>query len=226
MRSGSLSGCLLTLLLLSGPPGTHQNSHGAVSGPSPGTGPEVRFSVDQKALLDLARAATPYTITIGNNLISADLVFMEPSGLVLTDGMATMRIRVKGRKLPVDQVLRPILTIEYDSAAKKYFAVISSLLVQIPGLGRVDLRDALPRVEIPAVLENLWEIQDRPVGLKLRLRSVVIREARIEIEADIDFAPAPSAHRSESAPTHFRRLAYRVSPRSAAAMRSAVSPRP
>ncbi len=152
-----------------------------------GRPPEISFAVDQKALLELVRAATPYSVTIGNQLIGADLVFTDPSELLLVDGQATLRIRVKGHRIPIDQVLRPAIRIEYDPALRQYFAIVSSLVIEIPGLGKVDLRDALPRVAIPAVVDRLWALQDRPIGMRLRIRSITIGDERLEIGADVEF---------------------------------------
>ena len=150
---------------------------------------EITFDVDESALLDLARAATPYTVTVGSDLLSVDLVFTEPSGLVLDDDRATLNIRVRGSKIPLDQILRPMVTVEYDAAKRQYFAIVSSLTVKVPGLGRIDLSNVLPRVAIPAVLENLWDMQDRPIGVRFHIRRIALRDHRLEVGADVDFAP-------------------------------------
>ena len=154
---------------------------------------EVRFTVNERALLDCLRAATPQTVTVGSSLLSTDLTLVEPSDLVLANGRATFKIRVKGRTIPLDQVVSPIVTIERDTRSGQFFGVVSSLPVQVPGLGAIDLKDYLPRFEIPALLEDLWHVADRPLGLRLRIRRITILDHLLEVGADVDFAPVVSS---------------------------------
>jgi hypothetical protein len=164
----------------------------AAAPPPPAAGAdasEIRFTVGESALLDLLRAATPQTVAVGNSLLSTDLTLLDPSDLVLHDGKASFRIRVKGRTLPVDQVVNPVISLNRDAATGQYYGVISTLPVQIQGLGAIDLKDYIPRFEIPAVLENQYRVSDRPLGIRLRIRRMAILEHQLEVGADIDLAP-------------------------------------
>jgi len=67
---------------------------------------------------------------------------------------------------------------------------VSSLPVQLPGIGSIDLKDSLPRFEIPELVEDLWRFSDRPVALNLDIQRIVVLDHRIEIGADVVFTPA------------------------------------
>ena len=192
MRSGFLAGLVLGIMTtLSGDAGAT-----APASPPPPAGPdgsEVRFTVNERALLDVLRAATPQTIAVGTSLMSIDLTLLDPRDLVLGGGKATFKIRVKGSSVPLDQVVTPVVTVDRDPHTGQYFGVVSSLPLTIPGAGRVDLRDFLPRFEIPAVVESPWGVADRPLGLKLRIRRIAILEHLLEVGADVDLAPVVSS---------------------------------
>ena len=192
MRCGLLGGLVLGLMVgLSGDAGAAVPA----SPPTP-SGPdtsEVRFMVNERALLDVLRAATPQTIAVGTSLMSVNLTLLDPSDLVLGGGKVTFKIRVKGSGIPLDQVVTPVVTVDRDPRTGQYFGVVSSMPVSIPGAGRVDLRDFLPRFEIPAVVESPWGVADRPLGLRLRIRRIAILEHLLEVGADVDLAPVVSS---------------------------------
>ncbi len=179
----------VTLALLSG------STPGVPSGPavSPPDASEIRFTIRESALMDWLEAVTPYTVTIGHQLLSVELVLSEPRELRLLDGKAALRILARGRGIPFDQVLAPVFTVRFDPKVNKYFVVVSSLPIQISGLGRVDLKDYFPRLEIPELLENLWRFEDRPVGLNLNIRRIGIADHALEVGADVSFAPLAPA---------------------------------
>jgi hypothetical protein len=148
---------------------------------------EVHLTIGEAPILEWLRAATPYTVTVGSPIVGADLVFQEPSELHLKEGAVSLKIRVKGRTIPLDQVISPVVAIVYDPNLNKYFGVLASLPIQLPGLGPIDLKDYIPRFEIPDVLEDLWRFPDRPVGLTLRIRRITVRERLLEVGADVAF---------------------------------------
>jgi hypothetical protein len=156
-------------------------------------GSEVRFTVNERALLDVLRAATPQTVTVGTSLMSVDLTLLDPSDLVLGGGKATFKIRVKGRNIPLDQVVSPVVTVDRDPRTGQYFGVVSSMPLTIPGAGRIDLKDFVPRLEIPAVVESPWGVAARPLGLRLRIRRIAILDHLLEVGADVDLAPVVSS---------------------------------
>jgi hypothetical protein len=171
-------------------------SQGAVLGataPGAAAPSELRFTVNEKALLDCLRAATPQTVTVGTTMLSTDLTLLDPSDLVLANGRASFKIRVKGRTIPLDQIVNPVVTVERDPRSGQYFGVVASLPVQVPGLGSVDLKDYLPRFEIPAVLENMWSVADRPLGVRVHIRRIAILDHLLEVGADLDVAPTLSS---------------------------------
>ena len=150
---------------------------------------EVRFTIDKAAIMDYLRAATPVTVTVGRSPLLVDLVLSDPRDLVLREGRAQVSLRVRGRSLPVDERISASVSIAYDKTLRKYFAVMEELPLTIPGLGRLDLSDAIPRVGIPSLVEDIWRFADRPVGLNLTIRRLAILDDAIEVGGDVSFAP-------------------------------------
>jgi hypothetical protein len=154
--------------------------------------------VGENALLQALRAAAPQTITIGSSIAATDLVLSDPTDLVLKEGVARFKVRLRGRTLPIDQILAPVVRIEYDTPRDRFYVVVSSLPLQLPGLGTIDLKDYIQRIEIPALFENLWRLSDRPLGMNLRVRRIAILEHAVEVGADVSFTPAPAPRAGES----------------------------
>jgi len=186
MRAQAVCGILTGALALAVP------VHAAPGPPlvPPADRSEVHFTIGEAALLDLLKAATPYTFNVGNAYLKVDLTFSEPRDLRLLDSKATLKVRLKGNTLPVDQILSPVFTLRHDEAQNKYFVVVSSLPVQLPGIGSIDLKDSLPRFEMPELVEDLWRFSDRPVALNLDIHRIAVLDHRIEIGADVVFTPA------------------------------------
>jgi hypothetical protein len=163
--------------------------------PAAGASSELRFTADERAILECLRAGLPKTVSVGSGILSTDLTFLDPSNVVLHDGTATFRIRVKGRTMPIDQVLNPVVRLDRDAKSGQYYGVISSLPLSLPGLGTMDLSQSIPRIEIPEVLDNLWQLPDKPLALRLRIRRIAILEHLVDVGADVEFAPvsAPSS---------------------------------
>jgi hypothetical protein len=175
-----------------------------VESAAPQDGAEIQFRIGAPALLDLLRAVTPHTLTVGSSLLGTDLVLSDPRDLVLKDGKASFTVRVKGRTLPIEQVLSPTVMVSYDQELRKFYVVVSSLPLRIPGLGSIDLKDYLPRVEIPALLENLWNSGDGPLGVNLRIRRISIIDHAVEVGADASFTSAGAAAPSPEGDRHGR----------------------
>lgn len=154
--------------------------------------------VGESALLESLKAAAPQTITIGSSIASTDLVLSDPTDLVLADGIARFKVRLRGKTLPVDQILTPVVRVEYDTPRDRFYVVVSSLPLQLPGLGRIDLKDYIQRIEIPALFENLWRLSDRQLGMNLRVRRIAIVEHAVELGADVSFTPPAAGRAGES----------------------------
>jgi len=154
---------------------------------------DVRFTITENALLDWLKAATPYTFSVGNQILKVDLTLSEPRELQLLDSRATLKIRLRGSALSVDQVIQPVFTLSHDAAKGRYYVVVASLPVELPGLGTIDLKDSLPKFEIPELLEDLYRFGDHPVALNLDIRRIAVLEHALEVGADVNFAPASTA---------------------------------
>lgn len=153
---------------------------------------ELRFTADERAILECLRAGLPKTVSVGSGILSTDLTFLDPSNVVLHEGTASFKVRVKGRTMPIDQVLNPSVRLERDAASGRYYGVISSLPLSLPGLGTMDLSQSIPRIEIPDVLDNLWQVPDKPLALRLRIRRIAILEHLVDVGADVEFTPTSS----------------------------------
>src|SRR5260221_10491600 len=95
----------------------------------------VRFTIGEGPLLEWLRAITPWAVTVGNQLLSTDLIFSDPSDLRLKDGLASLRIHARGRTLPIDQTLGPVISLGYDRSVNRYYGSLASLPLELPGLG-------------------------------------------------------------------------------------------
>jgi hypothetical protein len=150
---------------------------------------EVQLRIGEAAIMDWLRAATPYRFTVGSGLVSVDLVLSDPSDLELSEGQADLRVRIRGATIPIDETILASITVNYDRQLRKYFAVFKRLPIQIPRLGSIDLKDAIPRLEIPSLIEDVWRFPDRPVGLNLSIRRLAILDHAVEITGDVSFVP-------------------------------------
>lgn len=154
---------------------------------------DVRLTITENALLDWLKAATPYTFSVGNQILKVELTLSEPRELQLLDSRATLKIRLRGNSLGVDQVIQPVFTLNHDAARGRYYIVVSSLPVQLPGFGGIDLKDSFPKFEVPELLEDLYRFGDRPIALNLDIRRIAVLEHALEVGADVNFAPASTA---------------------------------
>ena len=161
--------------------------------PAPGDRSIVRFRIGEGVLQDWLRAVTPFTVSVGSDPLRTDLVFSDPQGLTLRSGQASFKIRVRGKALAIDQTLAPVVTVRHDPRLNRYALVVSSLPLTLPGLGTIDLREAMPRLEIPALLEHLVNGKDRPIGIQLGIRRVAILDQAVEVEADATVRAATAA---------------------------------
>jgi hypothetical protein len=175
--------------------GAAQQGHTVTTTPpaAAGSRPEVRFTITESALLDWLKAETPYTFSVGNQILKIDLTLSEPRDLQLLDSRATLKIRLRGGSLGVDQVIQPVLTLSHDATHGRYAIVVSSLPVQLPGFGTIDLKDSFPKFDIPELIEDFYRFGDRPVALNLDIRRIAVLEHALEIGADVNFAPATTA---------------------------------
>ena len=150
----------------------------------------VRFTITEAALLDWLKAATPYTFSVGNQVLKIDLTLSEPKDLRLQDSKASFQVRLKGTTIPVDQVVAPVFLLRHDDSLNKYFVVISSLPVLLPGLGTVDLKDSFPKFELPELIQDIWKFSDRAMAVNLDIRRIAVLDHAIEIGANVIFTPA------------------------------------
>ena len=188
-------GMVMTLLSLAGLlPLLHAVPPVAAAPPSPGPPAaersEIRVTINEDALLEWLTTVTPYTFSVGNQLLKLDLTLSEPRELRLLDSRATLKIHLRASGVPLDQVLQPVFTLRHNEAQGRYSVVVSSLPVQLPGLGTIDLKDSLPKFEIPELIQDLWRFTDRPVALNLDIRRITVLEHALEIGANVNFVPA------------------------------------
>ena len=151
-------------------------------------GEDLTLSLGRSALQRLIAAATPYRLELGSSLLREVLTFSDPRDLRFQDGKISFSIRCQGAPFPVDQVLRPVLSLR-PSGKGGYQAVVESLPLKIPGFGTVDLRDAMEPVEIQSLLQQTVFLQGRPAQLDVRVQRIVIRSEQIEMAASLTLKP-------------------------------------
>jgi hypothetical protein len=164
---------------------------------------EVRIVLPKSVLFDLLRSATPYSVQLGSGLIGETLTFSDPADLALEGTRIRFSVRCRGTPFPVDQILRPVLRVR-TSAAGGHEGVVESLPLEIPGFGRVDLKDAFPPVDLGSLFRQTVFLQNRPAVLEARVRRIEILPTGIEVRASLlldraapqrDDAPAPRGTR-------------------------------
>jgi len=173
---------------------------GMAATPAPADRSLVRFRIGEAVVQDWLRAVTPYTVSVGADLLRTELVFSDPQGLTLRNGQASFRVRVRGKTLPIDQTLEPVVTLRHDPRLNRFTLVVSSLTVTLPGFGTLDLRESMPGLEVPALIDHLWNGTDRALGIHLGIRRVAILDHAVEIEADATVRPAPAHSASVADP--------------------------
>jgi hypothetical protein len=151
-------------------------------------GEDLTLSLGRPALQRLIAAATPYRLELGSSLLREVLTFSDPRDLRFQDGKISFSIRCQGAPFPVDQVLRPVLSLR-PSGKGGYQAVVESLPLKIPGFGTVDLRDTMEPVEIQSLLRQTVFLQGRPAQLDVRVQRIVVRSEQIEMAASLTLKP-------------------------------------
>ena len=48
------------------------------------------------------------------------------------------------------------------------------------------------------MLDNLWQLPDKPLALRLRIRRIAILEHLVDVGADVEFAPVSAAQQPNS----------------------------
>jgi len=145
---------------------------------------DLHLSLRRAAVQKLIAGATPFRLDLGSSLLRESLTFTDPRDLSFQDGKIRFSIRCQGAPFPVDQVLRPVLSLR-PSGNGGYQAVVESLPLKIPGYGTVDLRDALEPLEIQSLLQQKVFLQGRPAQLDVRVHRIVIQPEQIEIGASL-----------------------------------------
>ncbi len=156
----------------------------ASAGPAPAGAEDLSFTLRRAALQELLAAATPYRVEVGSSLLRESLTFSDPKDLVFQDGKITFAVRCQGTPFPLDQVLRPVLSLR-ASGNGGYQAVVESLPLKIPGYGAIDLKDVVAPVDIEPVLRQTLWLQDRPAELTVKIRRIVVRAEQIEVGASL-----------------------------------------
>jgi hypothetical protein len=154
-------------------------------------GEDVNLILRRGALQELIVAATPYRLELGSSLLKENLTFSDPRDLAFPEGKITFSIRCQGSPFPVDQVLKPVLSVR-PAGSGGYQVVVESLPLKIPGYGAVDLRDSIEPVDIQSLLRQTVFLQERPAQLDVRVQRITIRPEQIEVGASLSLKPSSS----------------------------------
>jgi hypothetical protein len=153
-------------------------------GAAPGGPPteDLKLSLRRTALQELLAGATPYRMELGSSLLREILTFTDPRDLLLQDGKISFSIRCQGSPFPVDQVVKPVLSLR-PVGGGGYQVVVESLPLKIPGYGTIDLRDVVEPVDIQSLLRQTVLLQGKPAQLDVRVQRIVIQPEQIEVGA-------------------------------------------
>lgn len=161
---------------------------------TPGTpapaGESLTLQIRRAAVAEMLAAATPYRVEVGGGLLKETLTFSDPRELAFSAGKISFAIRCQGAPFPVDQVLRPVLTVQ--RAGPGYRLVVESLPLTIPGFGKVDLKDLIAPVQLESLLRQNLLLQGRPAQLDIRVERIEVGREAIEVGGRLTLTPAPS----------------------------------
>lgn len=152
---------------------------------------DLKLTIRRAALQELIAAATPYRLEVGSSLLRESLTFSDPKDLSFQEGKITFSIRCQGSPFPVDQVLKPILSLR-PSGGGGYQAVVESLPLKIPGYGTIDLREVVEPVDIQSLMTQTVFLQGKPARLDVRVQRIVIRPEQIEVGASLSLKSSTS----------------------------------
>ncbi len=168
---------------------------GPASRPAAAGGAEL--VLDGQAVQELLESAAPFEFRIGIAALSETLICDRPRDLQLGNGTVRLRSTCRGRPIPLRVDLEPELTVVRNAETGHYEALLSKLPLVIPGFGQVDLRNFIPRLEIPAVIWRTVQLADRPRILEIRLREIRIEPGSMAVHADVRFvSESPESGRS------------------------------
>jgi len=148
---------------------------------------DVKVELRREAVQRMLASATPYNIEVGGSLLKETLTFSDPRDLGFGDGRITFAVRCQGNPFPVDQILHPIFTLRRGNGG--YRLVAESVLVSVPGFGRVDLKDFFAPVDIQSLLTQGLNLSGRPTMLEVKVEKIVLSRDIIDIAARLQLTP-------------------------------------
>lgn len=161
-------------------------------GPVDATAGTVTFTLDPPTLQSLLRAVTPYEVVIGKKGISETLTLSNPRDVRFEGGKIRVRIDCRGTPLPIEDVLEPAMSIQWNDTKKVYEAKIESLSVSIPAFGTYDLAQYVRPIEIPQVFSQLAGQGEEFLSVDGKILSLKVLDAMIQVSADVTFRKAPA----------------------------------
>lgn len=149
------------------------------------------FSVDAATLQNFLVAVTPYEFVVGEGGLSETLRLANPREIRFENGKVKLKIDCRGEPFPLELVLEPVISLEWDESESAWMARVESLPVQLAPLGTFNLAKYVRPVPIPSFFSQL--AGDDHVGFILdgKIRSLEILSTKILVTADLTFRPAP-----------------------------------
>ena len=154
-----------------------------------GSGLEV--SLDREELTTLLSTAAPYQIIVKTRLFTEVLTFSNLRDLVLEEGKIRVRATCTGSPAPIRAEVQAEISLVRDPESGKLEGLFSSLPVRIPPIGTIDLKDYMPRLEIPALILQAIDFPDRSRRVEIQVREFRIRPEGIQARFDLRFLPDP-----------------------------------
>jgi hypothetical protein len=158
------------------------------------------FTVDAATLQNFLSAVTPYEFVVGQGGLSETLRLANPRDIKFENGKVKLKIDCRGEPFPLELVLEPVISLNWDQAESAWVARIESLPVELAPLGTFNLAKYVRPVPIPSAFSQ--PAGDDQVGFVLdgKIRSLEILSNEIKVTADMTFRPAPPPLSASKAP--------------------------
>lgn len=154
-------------------------------------GSGLEISLDRSELITLLSTAAPYQITVKTMLFTEVLTFSNLRDLVLEEGKIRVRATCTGSPAPIRAEVQAEISLVRNPESGKLEGLFSSLPVRIPPIGTIDLKDYMPRLEIPSLILQAIDFPDRTRKIEIQVREFRIRPEGIQAWFDLRFLPDP-----------------------------------
>jgi hypothetical protein len=172
---------------------------------NPARAGESTFSVDAPTVQSFLEAVTPYEVMVGKGGLSEILTLANPREIRFQKGRILLKLDCRGEPFPIEMVLEPAITVEWDEEMGAWMARIASFPIEIPLFGKFDLARYLRPYPIPQHFSQPAGNGEVFFSIDGKIKGLQILEDRILVNADLTFRhqapPEDETAGPEPAPT-------------------------